>query len=82
MSGKLPTVGRDPDAEAPESTEIPKQHQCVSCGAKSPLTETNYTLISPRHGWRLTRGTDAGGKKTAEWRCPTCWASYRKKATG
>jgi hypothetical protein len=62
MTGKIPTL-KEPDSGAPESVEIPKQHVCVSCGAKSPMTETNYTLISPRHGWRLTRGTDAAGRK-------------------
>jgi hypothetical protein len=55
-------------------------HKCVECGAISPPTETNYTLISPRHGWRLTRAVDANGNKTMEWRCPSCWAKYRDRS--
>ena len=27
---------------------------CVDCGEQSPQTETNYTLISSRYGWRLS----------------------------
>jgi hypothetical protein len=47
----------------------------------SPPTETNYTLISPRHGWRLTRSLDKEGRKLAEWRCPQCWARHKSPAT-
>jgi hypothetical protein len=52
--------------------------QCVDCGALSPETETNYTLISSRHGWRLTRSFDAEGRKIMEWRCPPCWNRFRE----
>ena len=31
-----------------------KSHICIDCGTTSPSTDTNYTLISARHGWRLT----------------------------
>ena len=57
------------------------RNRCVDCGAMSPPTETNYTLISPRHGWRLTRSVDKEGKKLAEWRCPQCWARHKAPAT-
>jgi len=56
-----------------------QSHICVDCRTTSPLTETNYTLISARHGWRLTLATDATGARVMEWRCPTCWARYRKE---
>lgn len=51
---------------------------CVDCGAMSPPTETNYTLISKKHGWRLTRWTDANGLLHLEWRCPSCWSESKR----
>jgi len=54
-------------------------HRCVDCGKPAPPTDTNYTLISARHGWRLTRGPDRNGVRVMEWRCPTCWQVHRKK---
>lgn len=54
---------------------------CVTCGAQSPDTETNYTLISSRFGWRLHRFKDATGEFVLEWYCPKCWAR-RKAARG
>ncbi len=56
------------------------RHQCVTCGTLSPSTETNYTLISSQHGWRLSRGTDKLGRPTMEWRCPKCWARHKAAA--
>jgi hypothetical protein len=58
-----------------------KSHICVDCGAQSPTTDTNYTLISARHGWRLTVTTESStGRRKAEWRCPRCWEKHKKKA--
>ncbi len=54
--------------------------RCVGCGIVPPPTDTNYTLISPQHGWRLLRTFDKAGRKVMQWRCPTCWANYRQKA--
>jgi hypothetical protein len=54
-------------------------HRCVGCGASSPQTETNYTLISSRHGWRLSLRTTPDGKRHSEWRCPSCWSAFRAK---
>jgi hypothetical protein len=51
--------------------------ECVECGTKSPETETNYTLISSRHGWRLTRSFDAEGRRVMQWRCPNCWNNFK-----
>jgi hypothetical protein len=56
-----------------------QQQTCVDCGGKSPPTETNYTLISELHGWRLTRLRDAQGRFVAEWRCPSCWRAYKDR---
>lgn len=52
---------------------------CVDCNTLSPPTDSDYTLISQRHGWRLTRSTDAEGKRSAEWRCPQCFVKIREK---
>jgi len=54
---------------------------CVDCRTRSPETDTNYTLISARHGWRLSRRRAADGSFAMEWRCPACWQRF-KEATG
>jgi hypothetical protein len=46
---------------------------CVVCGVKAPETETDYTLISRKHAWRLERQTDASGRFEMVWYCPECW---------
>jgi nitrate reductase cytochrome c-type subunit len=51
---------------------------CVDCHAHAPATNTGYTLISAKHGWRLSRST-ANGKIAMEWHCPSCWEKYKKK---
>jgi hypothetical protein len=66
------------DDEPFESGE--RAARCVGCGIVPPPTETNYTLISPQHGWRLLRTFDKNGRKVMQWRCPSCWANYRQKA--
>jgi hypothetical protein len=55
---------------------------CADCGATSPETQTQYTLIA-KYGWRVVR-THGVGQVGIEWRCPTCWAQYksRQPATG
>ncbi len=53
---------------------------CIDCGVAAPPTETNYTLISSRHGWRSVRVIDQDGRKMLEWRCPSCWPHYRQKS--
>lgn len=52
---------------------------CADCSVKSPPTETNYTLISSRYGWRLTLETSPDGRRIPIWRCPKCWQEYRKR---
>jgi hypothetical protein len=46
---------------------------CVDCGAVAPATETPYTLIGQRFGWRLVHVVDARGKRVPEWRCDKCF---------
>ncbi len=57
--------------EPPSVSE--KGEICVGCRKASPPTETNYTLISPKYGWRLSREKRADGTWDVEWRCPDCW---------
>jgi hypothetical protein len=56
------------------------RHRCVDCGVLSPKTDTNYTLISARHGWRLIRRLNEAGANVLEWRCPGCWQKFRRPA--
>ncbi len=51
--------------------------RCADCGTLAPPTETNYTLISARHGWRLSLSKGPDGRREAVWRCPSCWAVFR-----
>jgi len=57
-----------------------QRQDCVDCRKLSPETETNYTLISARHGWRLRREQLPDGTLVVEWRCPACWREF--KASG
>lgn len=54
-----------------------KRIHCLGCGAKSPEVETEYTLISSRFGWRLSRRMARDGSAILEWRCPNCWAKFK-----
>jgi hypothetical protein len=51
--------------------------RCHDCGIISPETETSYTLISSRYGWRLELISDLAGQKVSIWRCPDCWRNRR-----
>ncbi|HEY1958801.1 MAG TPA: hypothetical protein VGH28_24470 [Polyangiaceae bacterium] len=51
-------------------------HICADCKKQSPETELNYSLLGLA-GWREQRTTDGAAK--VEWRCPTCWAAYKKR---
>jgi hypothetical protein len=54
-----------------------ERQTCADCRALSPETETSYTLIGSRYGWRLTKRRDAHGRIGVEWRCPKCWRVYK-----
>jgi hypothetical protein len=56
-----------------------RSYQCIDCRAKSPVVETEYTLISSRFGWRLSRRVNRDGSLILEWRCPTCWARFKEQ---
>lgn len=54
------------------------QQLCCVCGAASPITQTNYTLISPKHQWRMELRTVDGGGRAPFWYCPTCWQAMKR----
>ena len=65
-----------------ESSSERKAHVCCDCKARSPETDTNYTLISSRYGWRLSRHVATDGTFLVEWRCPRCWERYKQRKAG
>ncbi|HMI85987.1 MAG TPA: hypothetical protein VK550_17945 [Polyangiaceae bacterium] len=52
---------------------------CIGCGIHAPKTDTNYTLISPKFGWRLSRRAGPQGTFIVEWRCADCWSKHKEK---
>jgi hypothetical protein len=54
-----------------------ERQTCADCQALSPVTETNYTLIGSKYGWRLTKRRDGNGRLAMEWRCPKCWRVFK-----
>jgi hypothetical protein len=65
------------DDQSADSSEPP--HRCADCGIAAPQTETNYTLISARHGWRLSLQRMPDGRRETVWRCPACWELFRRR---
>jgi hypothetical protein len=61
------------------ANETEDRNHCVDCGAEAPQTNTDYTLISTRYGWRLMPRVQADGSRVLEWRCKTCWAKHRER---
>ena len=53
---------------------------CVDCRKLAPDEASDHSLISASFGWRLTRKPEADGRRSAEWRCPECWAAHRGRA--
>jgi hypothetical protein len=49
---------------------------CARCRTTAPSTETDYTLIGSKHGWRC-RKVDSGGATRLEWYCDACWKGVR-----
>jgi len=72
------SAGSDAEAQQFQLGDAERQ-RCVDCGTTAPETETAYTLISPRHRWRLMKVVDASGQQVVEWRCAKCWARHRAK---
>jgi hypothetical protein len=55
-----------------------RREKCHDCKVEAPETNTEYTLISARYGWRVVRSVDAAGDTVLEWRCPACWKRYKE----
>ena len=70
---------QDKKAADEGDSELRNVRVCTDCKTESPEVETNYTLISARHGWRLSRTLDARGKLLMQWRCPRCWALFKSR---
>lgn len=58
------------------------RNTCVDCGAQSPETDTNFSLVSAEHGWRFATRRGPDGGVIVEWRCPTCWQAYKQQRQG
>jgi hypothetical protein len=63
-----------------DDDEVTSQFRCVDCGVLSPPTRTSHTLISAKHGWRLTRKKLGDGAVAYEWRCLSCFNAQKSKA--
>jgi hypothetical protein len=55
------------------------ERKCVDCAALAPESASEYTLISARYGWRVTRATRQDGRGILEWRCRKCFTAFREK---
>lgn len=62
-----------------DDDEATSQFRCVDCGVLSPPTRTSHTLISAKHGWRLTRTKLPDGSCQYEWRCLECFSAQKAK---
>ena len=51
-------------------------NQCADCHKIAPPTQTNFTLISSQHGWRLSFDR-VDGRRVSVWRCPKCWENHK-----
>jgi hypothetical protein len=67
------------EAQREEEDEASSQFRCVDCGVLSPPTQTSHTLISAKHGWRLSRIKRADGSVAYEWRCLECFSSQKAR---
>ena len=63
---------------SPSSGAETRVHHCADCQVEAPITDTNYTLISSRYGWRMTRVVTTDGRRAMQWRCPACWENYKQ----
>ena len=69
-----------PAAHIVPLTEMRIQPACCGCGATPPAGENDpdsSTLLSMRYGWRVVRQVDTQGGVSVEWRCPSCWNTYK-----
>lgn len=61
-------------------TSESNERRCAECGCRSPATDTDYTLISARFGWRLSLREGPTGRRIPVWHCPECWTKLKKRS--
>jgi hypothetical protein len=52
--------------------------RCFACNTPAPENSSDYTLIGSK-GWRLARRPLPDGTVSIEWRCPSCWVTYKER---
>jgi hypothetical protein len=57
------------------------RERCMDCKKDAPETESNFTLISQQHGWRLSRSKSSTGRNIHAWRCPECYGKFKARRT-
>lgn len=67
---------RDSATDSPNKDQ--EVTQCHDCGELAPPTQSDHTLISSEHGWRLSF-EKRDGRRHAIWRCPSCWQEFKKQ---
>lgn len=65
-----------------DDDEDEKQQICSLCREASPITQTNFTLISNKHQWRMELVCGADGHKEPRWYCPECWQKLKQIRVG
>lgn len=76
------SAGSGQDSEhASSKPPLPERNVCSVCGKTAPETETDYTLISGKHGWRLSIHRTPDGRRASFWICKTCWDARPTPAT-
>jgi len=64
----------DDDGLDPDDVDQPiVDAKCDDCRLTAPPTRSAHTLISARHGWRVTRSELLNGSFSLTWFCPDCW---------
>jgi hypothetical protein len=66
-------------SRAPEAIEdkATTERRCSDCASLSPPGVSEYTLISSRFGWRVTKATTSLGTPVLRWHCASCFAKRR-----
>ena len=54
--------------------------RCIRCGAPSPETTGESTLISMM-GWRVRRSIHPDGTISITFYCPPCWLVFKRDST-
>jgi hypothetical protein len=55
-----------------------ERNKCSGCSKLSPEVDSEFTLVSPAVGWRISRTQLTDGSYSIAWRCPECWKRHRE----